>query len=131
MNFIVGQAVTLTELNYFQPMHYSKHTRTSSYINSALPSQGQALSLGGGKAYLIHVPLQIGCIGINTLNGQVCQIPRCICNSARQRVAMFGRKKVWRQMETGPRDWSNEYTSVRCHGKAFCGFQNLNQYLHQ
>lgn len=50
MNFIVGQAVTLTELNYFQPMHYSKHTRTSSYINSALPSQGQALSLGLGNS---------------------------------------------------------------------------------
>lgn len=33
-------------------MHYSKHTRTSCYIKSALPSQGQALSLGRGKSLL-------------------------------------------------------------------------------
>lgn len=43
-------------------MHYSKHTRTSWYSESALPSQGQALLRG--KAYRIHVPCQMVYIGV-------------------------------------------------------------------
>lgn len=50
--------------------------------------------MAGGKAHLIRVPFEMGCIVVNTLNYQFCQILQHTCNLARQRTAMFGRKKV-------------------------------------
>lgn len=105
-------------------MHYSKHTRTSCYINSALPSQSQALSLGRGEKpiYLIHVPFRMVYIVVNTSNYQFCQILRRICGLARQRIAVFGRKKVWRQMETGPRYWSKRVYITTMPRRSFLWF---------
>lgn len=104
-------------------MHYSKHTRTSCYINSALPSQGQALSLGRGKSLFNPCSISNGIYSVvDTLNYQFCQIPRRICNLARQRIATFGRKKVWRQMETGPRYWSKRVHISKMPRRSFLWF---------
>lgn len=70
------------------------------------------------------------CIVVNTLNDQFCQILQCTCNLARQRIMMFGRKKVWDRQKQAHGTGGSEYTSVQCHGEASCCFQNLNQYLY-
>lgn len=112
-------------------MHYSKHTRTSCYSSSALPSQGQALSCGRGKS-----PFNPSSIWNGLYCCQYIELSILPDTATYLQFSKAEDSDVWKKKSSRDR-WKqahgiggSEYTSAQCHGEASCGFQNLNQQTH-